>query len=61
MDYFILKRHNSFLNLNNKKHTYLLRDLIDHICIESSSPKTDQETNYSYLENRSFEDVSFPQ
>ena len=71
MDSLNLKCHNYFQNGNNRKATYSLahRFLIskvqqevlkfNDICMSWSSPKTDQETNFQNLENRSFENDSF--
>ena len=73
MDVLTLKRHNSFQNKNNTKatHSFAPRPLIfklqqevlkfNDICVNWSSPKTDLVTNFLYLENRSFENVSFSQ
>ena len=73
MDSLTLKRHNSFQNENNRKltHSFASRPLIfklqqevlkfNDICVSWSSPKTDLETNFLNLENRSFENVSFSQ
>ena len=71
MDSLTLKLHNAFQNSNNGKvtHSFAPRPLIfklqqevlkfDDICVNWSSPKTDLETNFLNLENRSFESVSF--
>ena len=73
MDSLTLKRHNSFQNKNNRKatHSFAPRTLIfklqqevlkfSDICLSWSSPKSDLETNFSNLKNRSFETVSFSQ
>ena len=76
MDLLILKRHNSFKNLNNRKakHTFALfkwRPLIfklqqqvlkfNDICVNWTSPKTDVEANFLNLENRIFKNVSYSQ
>ena len=65
--------YNSFKNQNNRKgtHSFAPRPLIfmlqqevlkfNNIYVSWSSPKTDLVTNYSNLENRSFEKVSFSQ
>ena len=69
MDSLTLKRHNSFQNQNNRKatHSFARRPLICKLQQEVlkfsdagvswSSPKTDLETNFLNLENRSFENV----
>ena len=66
MDPLTLKRHNSFQNQNNGKATYsfaprllifkLQQEVLkfNNICVSSSAPKTDLETNFLNLENRSF-------
>ena len=71
MDSLTLKRHDSFQNENNRNvtHSFVPRILIfklqqeflkfNDICVSRSSPKTDLETNFLNLENRSFENVSF--
>ena len=71
MDSLTLKRDNSFQNQNNRKatHSFAPRTLIlklqqevlkfNDICVNWSSPKTDMETHFLNLENRSFENVSF--
>ena len=66
MNLLILKRHNSFKNLNNgkAKHAFALFKLIplifklqqqvlkfNDICINWISPKTDVEANFLHLEN----------
>ena len=68
-----LKRNNSFQNLNNRKATrsFALRTLIfkqqqkvlkfNNICVSWSSLKTDLETIFLSIENRSFENVRFSQ
>ena len=73
MDSLTLKRHNSFQNQNNRKatHSFAPRLLIfklqqevfefSDICVSWSSAKTDLETNFLNLRNRSFENVSFSQ
>ena len=72
MDSLALKRHNSFQNLNNRKatHSFAPRPLIFklqqkvlkfNICVSWSSPKTNLETNFLNLENRSFENIRFSQ
>ena len=65
--------YNSFKNQNNTKgtHKFAPRPLIfmlqqevlkfNNIYVSWSSPKTDLVTNFSNLENRSFEKVSFSQ
>ena len=67
-----LNRH-FFQNENNRKatHSFAPRLLIfkleqaflkfNDICVSRSSPKTNLETNFLNLENRSFENVSFSQ
>ena len=67
MDFFTLQRHKTqFI-----KRSFDARPLIfelqqeflefNDICVIWSSPKTDLVTNLLDLENRSFENVSFPQ
>ena len=68
-----LKRNNSFQNLNNRKATriFALRTLIfkqqqkvlkfNNICVSWSSLKTDLETIFLNIENRSFGNVRFSQ
>ena len=60
-----LKRHNSSQNKNSRKaiHSFAPRPLISKLqqevlkfndtCLNWSSPKTDEETNFFNLENRS--------
>ena len=62
-----------FKNKNNPKatHNFVPRPLIfmfqhdvlklNDICVSWSFPKTDLETNFLNLQNRSFQNVSFPQ
>ena len=71
MDSLTLERHNSFQNENNIKatHSFTSRPLIkfqqevlkfnDTFWV-GAPPKTDMVTNFLNLENRSFENVSFP-
>ena len=70
MDSLTLKCYNSFQNLNNRTaHAFAPKPLIfklqeevlkfNDIYVSWSSPKTDLETNFCNLENRSFE--NFPQ
>ena len=71
MDFFSLKRHNSFQNWNIRKATrsFASRPLIcklqqeiwkfNDICVSSSSSKTDLGINFLNLENRSFETSVF--
>ena len=71
MDCLTLKRHNSFQSKNNRKvtHGFAPRLLIfklqqkvlklKDICLSWSFPKTDQETSFLNLENRSFEYITF--
>ena len=73
MESLTLKRHNSFQNYNNRKatHSFAPRPLIfklqqevlkfNDIFVSLGSPKTDPETNFLNLKNRSFENVSFSQ
>ena len=73
MDSLTLKRHNFFQNQNNTKatHCFAPRLLVfklqqevlksNNICLGWSSPKTELETNFLNLENRSLEKVSFSQ
>ena len=73
MDSLTLKCHNSWQNQNNRKarHSFAPRPLIfklqqevlkfNDIYMSWSSRKTDLETNFLNLENRSFENVSFSQ
>ena len=68
-----LKHYNSFQNESNRKATqkFAPRALIfklqqevlkfNDTCVSWSSPKTNLETNILNIENRSFENVSFPQ
>ena len=68
---FDFKYHNSIQNKNNRKftHSFAPTPLIfklhqkvlqfNDTCVSWSSPKTDQETNFLNLENRSFENVCF--
>ena len=61
MDFFTLKRHNSFQNESNRKatHRFTSRPLIfklqhevlkfNDICVSRSSQKTDIETNFLKL------------
>ena len=70
---FDFTRHDSFQTENNRKttHSFAPRPLIfklqqevlkfSDICLSWSSPKSDLETNFSNLKNRSFETVSFSQ
>ena len=72
MESLTLKRRNSFLNKNERKATrsFVPRPLVfklqeevskfKDICVSWSSPKTDLETKYLHLENRSFECITFP-
>ena len=71
MDSLTLKLHNSFQNYDDRKatHSFAPRPLIfklqqevlkfDDICISWSSPKTDPETIFLNLENRSFGNFSY--
>ena len=73
MDSLTLKRHDSFLNKNNKKvkHSFTPRYLIfklqqevlkiSDIYVSWSSPKIDLDLNFVNLKNGSFEHVSFSQ
>ena len=73
MDSLTLKRHNCFQNKSNRivTHSFATRPLIfklqqevlkfNDICVSWRSPKTNLETNFLYLENRSFENVSASQ
>ena len=73
MDSLTLKRDNSFQNENNRKaiHRFAPRPLIfklqqavlkfNDIYVSWSSLKTDLVTSFLNVENRSFENVSFPQ
>ena len=73
MDSLILKRHNFFQNKKKKKATHsfaprppifkLQQEVLKFIdiCVSWSSSKTDLETNFLNLENRSFENVSYSQ
>ena len=67
MDFYTLKRHNSFF-LENPNTVLLPKPLIfklqqevlkfNDIFVSWSSPKTDLETNFLNPENRSFENVA---
>ena len=71
MESLTLKRHSSFQNLNKRQFTqyFAPRPLIfkfqqevlkfNAICVSWSYPKTDLETYFLNLENRSFQNVSF--
>ena len=72
MDSLTLKHHNSFQNKNRKAtHNFAPRPLTSKlqqefwkfidICVGWSSPKTDLDTNFLNLKNRSFENVTFSQ
>ena len=72
-DSLTLKRHNFFQNKNNRKttHSFAARLLIfklqqevwkfNDICMSWSRPKTDLETNFLNLKNRSLEYATFSQ
>ena len=71
--YLNSKRHNSLQNKNNRKvtHAFASRPLIftlqqevwkfSDICVSWTFPKTDLETNFLNLENRSFVHLTFSQ
>ena len=73
MDSLTLKCHSSFQNQNNRKATHsfaprprifkLQQEVlkISDICMGWSSRKTELETNFFNLENRSFKNVNFSQ
>ena len=72
IDSLTLKRDNSFQNLNNRKvtHSFAPRPLIfklqqevwkfNDVYMSWSSSKIDLQTNFSNLENRNVEYVTFP-
>ena len=73
MHRLFVKRYNFFQNCNNWKatHSFAPKTLIfkfqqevlkfNDIFVSLGSPKTDPETNFLNLKNRSFENVSFSQ